>query len=62
MGVRLANKLSKRHMKWQNMKMKVRLAAQMLSSSVADALEYLKQTNPKFKDSEPTIEFIRKVS
>lgn len=62
MGVRLANKLSNRHMKWQSMKMKVRLAAQLLSSSVADALEYLSQTNPKFKDAAPTITFIRKVS
>ena len=61
MGVRLANKLSNRHMKWHNMKMKVRLAAQLLSSSVADAIEYLSKTDSKFKNSSPTITFIRNV-
>ena len=61
MGLRLANKLTKRHLKWTNMKMKVKLAAQMLSSSVADALEYLRKTDVKFKDAGPTIRFIREV-
>ena len=51
MGVRLANKLSNRHMKWHN----------MLSSSVADAIEYLSKTDSKFKNSSPTITFIRNV-
>lgn len=60
MGVRLANKLTKEHLHWTNMKMKVRLAAQMLSP-VADALEYLLQTDDKFKDAGPTIQFIREV-
>ena len=62
MGVRLANKLTKRHLKWQNMKMKVNLAAQTLSSSVADALQYLSETDPTFKDAGPTIQFIREVT
>lgn len=61
MGVRLANKLTKRHLNWANMKMKVKLAAQMLSSSVADSLQYLSETDDKFKDAGPTIAFIRKV-
>ena len=43
------------------MKMKVQLAAQMLSSSVADALDYLRSTDNSFKDAAPTIEFIREV-
>lgn len=60
-GLRLANKLTKRHMNWKNMKMKVKLAAQMLSSSVADALEYLQQTDEKFKEAMPTVKFIRQV-
>jgi hypothetical protein len=60
-GLRLANKLSKRHLKWHNMKMKVRLAAQTLSSSVADALDYLAATDVNFKDSGPTVVFIRMV-
>lgn len=42
--------------------MKVRLAAEMLSSSVADALEYLKNAVPEFRNAGPTIEFIRYVS
>lgn len=44
------------------MKMKVSLAAEVLSSSVADALAYLKETDDRFKDAGPTIDFIRKVN
>ena len=39
-GLNLAMKLKKQHMNWFNQKMKVNLAAQTLSSSVADAIEY----------------------
>ena len=39
-GLRLANKLKKTHINWKQQKMKVNLAAQALSSSVANALEY----------------------
>ena len=60
-GVRLANKLTKRHLNWKNMKMKVKLAAQLLSSSVADALTYLKNTDDSFTNATSTIEFIREV-
>ena len=42
--------------------MKVRLAAQLLSLSVADALAYLQDTNPRFAACGPTITFIRHVS
>ncbi|CAB3989249.1 Hypothetical predicted protein [Paramuricea clavata] len=38
-GLHLANKLRSAHIKWKPQKMKVNLAAQALSSSVADALE-----------------------
>lgn len=42
--------------------MNVRIAAQTLSSSVADALEYLMNTDDAFfKDAGPTIKFIRVV-
>ena len=42
--------------------MNVRIAAQTLSSSVADALEYLMNTGDVFfKDAGPTIKFIRVV-
>lgn len=40
--------------------MNVRLAAQVLSSSVADAIDFLRNSgNAKFVGSEATIEFIR---
>ena len=39
-GLRLANKLRSAHIDWKPQKMKVNLAAQTLSSSVADALEF----------------------
>ncbi|XP_030762189.1 uncharacterized protein LOC115887004 [Sitophilus oryzae] len=42
--------------------MKVYLAAQTFSTSVADALEFPKNYSiPQFKDSEATINFIRKI-
>ena len=59
-GLRLGNKLKFAHIKWQQQKMKVDLAAQSLSSSVTDAIEYC--TNvlklPQFKGSEATVKFI----
>ncbi|KAJ8047187.1 DNA transposase THAP9 [Holothuria leucospilota] len=60
-GLRLGNKLKSAHIQWWQQKMKVNLAAQALSSSVADALEYcasvlkLKQ----FQGCEATVKFIR---
>ena len=60
-GQKLANKLSKKHMQWKNMKMKVKLAAEVLSSSVADALEYLRVNDKEFEGCGPTIDFIRQV-
>ena len=39
-GLHLANKLCGAHTDWKPQKMKVNLAAQTLSSSFADALEY----------------------
>jgi len=53
--------LSQRHLDWKNMKMKVRLAAEVLSSSVADALQYLSEVDESFRGAGPTIDFIRKV-
>jgi len=50
-GLVAANKLTERHIQWHRQKMKVKLAAQTLSSSVADALEFcntqLKKMNLK---------------
>ena len=60
-GLRLANKLKPMHIRWQQQKMKVNIAAQTLSSSVADAIEYC--TNDlklkAFEGSEATVKFIR---
>lgn len=39
-GLRLGNKLSDTHIKWESQKMKVSLVAQALSSSIVDAIEY----------------------
>ena len=60
-GLRLGNKLKAAHIEWRQQKMKVNIAAQTFSSSVADAIEYcathlkLKQ----FQGAEATIKFIR---
>jgi len=60
-GLKAGNKLHERHIQWQKQKMKVKIAAQTLSSSVADALEFcdknLKLT--EFSDCSETVEFIR---
>ena len=42
--------------------MKVKFAAQVLSSSVADALQYLIEVDKRFENAGPTITFIRVVS
>ena len=60
-GLNLGNKLSSNHLKFQKHKMNVQLAAQTISSSVADAIEFLEKS-PKFPDFEGslgTVKFIR---
>jgi hypothetical protein len=60
-GLHAGNKLRKAHIEWQQMKMKVKLAAQTLSESTAAALEFcdkdLKLT--EFTGCEATVRFIR---
>lgn len=57
-----ANSLGKVHVSFHNKKMKVSLAAETLSSSVADAIEFLDAAdNPEFKGSGATVLFLRKV-
>ena len=60
-GLRAANKLHERHIQWNRQKMKVKLAAQTLSSSVADAIAFCDETLhlPKFQNSSATVNFIR---
>ena len=57
-GLHLANKLRSAHIKWKPQKMKVNLAAQALSSSVADALEYCEGELklPQFQGCGPTVQ------
>lgn len=58
-GAKMAERLTDHHVYFQNEKMRVDLAAQTLSRSVAEALETLRSTNESFKDCAETIRFIR---
>ncbi|PAA83626.1 hypothetical protein BOX15_Mlig021368g14 [Macrostomum lignano] len=61
-GGRLGNRLSTRHIEWKRLSMKVSLAAQTLSSSVADALQFLQDAGcPEFQDCGATVRFIRTI-
>lgn len=60
-GLRGGNKLRLRHIQYWKIKMKVALAAQTLSSSVADCIEFCKVflNLQQFKGSEGTVRFTR---
>ena len=60
-GLRLGNKLKLAHIQWRQQKMKVNLAAQLFSSSVADAIDYCRTVLKlkQFQGSEATVKFIR---
>ena len=62
-GFKLANKFSSRHLQFQKHKMNVQLATQTLSSSVADAIEFLDKSIKltEFRNSAGTVKFIRLV-
>jgi hypothetical protein len=62
-GLNLANKLSMNHLKYEKLKMNVRLAAQTLSSFVANAIEFadVSTKHPSFRDSQGTLKFIRTI-
>lgn len=56
-GLHLATKIRRRHVTYYKDKMKVRLAVQTLSASVADALMYCRENNyTDFKNCGPTID------
>ena len=59
----LANKLSKPHVRYHNQKIKVKYAVQVLSKSVATAIDYCRDVLKlkQFSDSECTTEFLRKM-
>jgi len=59
-GLHLGNKLRASHMAWFKKKMNVKLAAQLLSDSVATSLEFcLKEQIPGFEGCSATINFVR---
>ena len=59
-GLHLANKLSARHVEFKKQIMKVSIAAQTFSSSVAKAMQFLKEDECEaFSDASGTIEFIQ---
>ena len=60
-NLNLANKLKRKHILWQQHKMNVKIAVQALSSSVADAIDFLRIDLglPEFAGSEKTTDFIR---
>ena len=62
-GLRLGNKLRMAHIHWRQQKMKVHLAAQLFSSSVADALEYCEQELKylQFRGCLATAQFLRTI-
>jgi hypothetical protein len=62
-GVKLGNRLSRTHVEWDKKKMNVKLAAQTLSRSVADAIDHLRidARHPDFRGSAATTEFMRQV-
>lgn len=63
-GLHAATKIRTRHIRYHKEKMKVRLAVQVFSNSVADALEYCSKDlkNKLFEGAESTIEFCRKIN
>lgn len=62
-GLHLANKLRKAHINFVKQIMKVKLAVQTFSNSVADSIEFCEENHfEQFQGSSPTVDFIRKVN
>jgi hypothetical protein len=59
-GFRLANKLTKQHVMFDKNQMKVKLAVQVLSQSVANALLTMSEMKiPKFENVHATVEYLQ---
>lgn len=59
-GFAFTHKLNDRHINFKSRKMKVSLAAELLSGSVADSMEYLmKEGHEEFQNAAPNIKFNR---
>jgi len=57
--MKFANKLSSLHVFYKSKKINVQLAVQVLSNSVADALQFIQSYGENFKNAIATIQFIR---
>lgn len=58
-----AHKITQRHIQWKSRAMHVRTAAETLSNSTADAVEFLMKNNvKKFSSASETIRFIRTIN
>lgn len=55
----LGNEINKAHTQFDCKKMNVRLAAETLSNSVADSMEFMRTECDKFNDVNATVRFIR---
>lgn len=64
MGINLGNKLTKTHAEFENVKMKVRIAAQTISKSSAESIEFLDVVlkHKNFSNSIGTTIFFRKIN
>lgn len=58
LGLKLAPKLCDKHIYFENSKMKVLLAVQVISNSVANALEQLSSLDTEFADCSATVELL----
>ncbi|KAL4143023.1 hypothetical protein QTP88_005402 [Uroleucon formosanum] len=62
LSLKFANKIFNVHINWQQNKIKVKTAAQLSSSSTANALQYLKDNNyTQFSGCDETINFCRTI-
>lgn len=55
----LGNKLNKAHMQWEKQKMSVKIAAETMSNSVADSLQFMIGECDSFKHAESTSNYVR---
>lgn len=61
--INLGNKVNKTHAQWEKHMMSVRIAAETISNSVADALDFLRNKGvEEFVGSEATTKFIRRIN
>ena len=62
-NMRLKNKLTSKHLNFQNNVMNVKLASQLFSRSVADSMIFCKENQvPGFKNCNPTVTFIKNMN